>query len=171
MAEKIKMVDLQGQYMRIRDEVDAGIREVIGSAAFINGPAVGQFRENLGRYLGGIHVIPCANGTDALFIALLSLGLKPGDEVIVPAFTYVSSAEVIGLLRTTRLSRRILCATGTTQHGADSGQQLARLKRLDHIVVGAKFQSHDTIGRIAESRQKDHGHGSKAVHGAKTPAQ
>ena len=78
MAEKIKMVDLQGQYMRIRDEVDAGIREVIGSAAFINGPAVGQFRENLGRYLGGIHVIPCANGTDALFIALLSLGLKPG---------------------------------------------------------------------------------------------
>ena len=97
-SSTIKMVDLNGQYLRIKDEIDDGIRKTIESSAFINGPAVREFRENLGRYLGGIDVIPCANGTDALQIALMALGLKPGDEVIVPAFTYVSSAEVIALL-------------------------------------------------------------------------
>ncbi len=94
----IMMVDLKGQYLKIKDEVDAGIQAVIDSSAFINGPAVKEFREKLGSYLGGTHVVTCANGTDALQIALMALGLKPGDEVIVPAFTYVSSAEVIALL-------------------------------------------------------------------------
>ena len=98
MNGKINMVDLHGQYLRIKDEIDAGISEVIDSTAFINGPAVRQFREALSRYVGGTDVITCANGTDALQIALMALGLKSGDEVIVPAFTYVSSAEVIALL-------------------------------------------------------------------------
>ena len=98
MDDKIRMVDLNGQYMKIKDEIDAGIREVLDSSAFINGPATSQFRDALGKYLGGVHVITCANGTDALQIALMALGLSPGDEVIVPAFTYVSSAEVIALL-------------------------------------------------------------------------
>ena len=92
------MVDLKGQYLKVKDEVDAGIQQVIDSAAFINGPIVKQFADHLSEYMGGCHVIPCANGTDALQIALMALGLKPGDEVIVPAFTYVASAEVIGLL-------------------------------------------------------------------------
>ena len=92
------MVDLNGQYLKIKNEVDAGIRTVIESSAFINGPAVNEFRRHLGRYLGCSGVITCANGTDALQIALMALGLKPGDEVIVPAFTYVASAEVIALL-------------------------------------------------------------------------
>ena len=92
------MVDLKGQYLKIKDEVDAGIQAVIDSSAFINGPAVNAFRLHLSQYLGGTHVVACANGTDALQIALMALGLKPGDEVIVPAFTYVSSAEVIALL-------------------------------------------------------------------------
>lgn len=92
------MVDLKGQYLRIKDEVDAGIQEVINNTSFINGPKVKQFTDNLSAYMGGCHVIPCANGTDALQIALMALELKPGDEVIVPAFTYVASAEVIGLL-------------------------------------------------------------------------
>lgn len=92
------MVDLKGQYLKIKDEVDAGIQNVIDNTAFINGPIVKQFAENLSKYMGGCHVIPCANGTDALQIALMALDLKPGDEVIVPAFTYVASAEVIGLL-------------------------------------------------------------------------
>ena len=92
------MVDLKGQYLKIKDEVDAGIQAVIDSSAFINGPAVNAFRLHLSQYLGGTHVVACANGTDALQIALMALGLKPGDEVIVPAFTYVSSAEVITLL-------------------------------------------------------------------------
>lgn len=92
------MVDLKGQYMKIKPEVDAAIQNVIDNTAFINGPIVKEFAQNLSDYMGGCHVIPCANGTDALQIALMALDLKPGDEVIVPAFTYVASAEVIGLL-------------------------------------------------------------------------
>ena len=95
---KIQMVDLKGQYLKIKDEVDAGIQRVIDNTAFINGPVVKEFAQHLSEYMGGCHVIPCANGTDALQIALMALELKPGDEVIVPAFTYVASAEVIGLL-------------------------------------------------------------------------
>lgn len=92
------MVDLKGQYQKIKSEVDAGIQEVIDSAAFINGPAVKEFQASLEQYLGVKHVIPCANGTDALQIAMMALGLKPGDEVITGSFTYVATAEVIGLL-------------------------------------------------------------------------
>lgn len=95
---KIQMVDLKGQYMKIKPEVDVAIQNVIDNTAFINGPIVKEFAQNLSDYMGGCHVITCANGTDALQIALMALGLKPGDEVIVPAFTYVASAEVIGLL-------------------------------------------------------------------------
>ena len=98
MANKIQMVDLKCQYLKIKDEVDAGIQNVIDNTAFINGPVVKEFAEHLSQYLGGCYVTPCANGTDALQIALMALELKPGDEVIVPAFTYVASAEVIGLL-------------------------------------------------------------------------
>lgn len=95
---KIQMVDLKGQYMKIKPEVDAAIQDVIDNTAFINGPIVKEFAQNLSDYMGGCHVITCGNGTDALQIALMALDLKPGDEVIVPAFTYVASAEVIGLL-------------------------------------------------------------------------
>ncbi len=92
------MVDLHGQYLKIKPEVDKGIQEVIDTCAFINGSQVKEFGKDLEKYSGARHVIPCANGTDALQIALMALNLKPGDEVIVPAFTYVASAEVIGLL-------------------------------------------------------------------------
>lgn len=95
---KIQMVDLKGQYMKIKPEVGAAIQDVIDNTAFINGPIVKEFAQNLSDYMGGCHVITCGNGTDALQIALMALDLKPGDEVIVPAFTYVASAEVIGLL-------------------------------------------------------------------------
>lgn len=98
MSNKIQMVDLKGQYMKIKPEVDAAIQNVIDNTAFINGPVVKEFAQHLSNYMGGCHVITCANGTDALQIALMALDLKPGDEVIVPAFTYVASAEVIGLL-------------------------------------------------------------------------
>lgn len=98
MENKIQMVDLKGQYLKIKAEVDAGIQNVIDNTAFINGPVVKDFAAHLSTYMGGCFVTPCANGTDALQIALMALGLKPGDEVIVPAFTYVASAEVIGLL-------------------------------------------------------------------------
>lgn len=92
------MVDVHGQYLHIKDEIDAGIQKVIDSCAFINGPQVKAFQRNLESYLNVKHVIPCANGTDALQIALMALDLESGDEVIVPAFTYVATAEVIALL-------------------------------------------------------------------------
>ena len=95
---KLQMVDLHGQYLKIKDEVDAGISQVIESSAFINGPQVKEFAGKLADYVHCKHVITCGNGTDALQIALMALDLKPGNEVIVPAFTYVASAEVIGLL-------------------------------------------------------------------------
>lgn len=92
------MVDLRGQYLKIQDEIDEAIKDAVHSANFINGSKVESFEQNLSNYLGGSYVIPCANGTDALQIALMALDLKPGDEVIVPAFTYIATAEVIGLL-------------------------------------------------------------------------
>lgn len=95
------MVDLKGQYEKIKSEIDTVVSDVIASAAFINGPSVKTFQKNLENYLDVKHVIPCANGTDALQIALMALDLEPGDEVIVPAFTYVATAEVIALLRLT----------------------------------------------------------------------
>ncbi len=96
---QIQMVDLKGQYEKIKNEIDEAVLDVISSTAFINGPAVKRFQNNLEEYLDVKHVIPCANGTDALQIALMSLGLEQGDEVIVPSFTYVATAEVIGLLK------------------------------------------------------------------------
>jgi dTDP-4-amino-4,6-dideoxygalactose transaminase len=95
---QIEMVDLKGQYNKIKTEIDQAVISCIASTSFINGPAVKEFQLNLEHYLGVKHVIPCANGTDSLQIAMMALDLKPGDEVICPAFTYVATAEVIGLL-------------------------------------------------------------------------
>ena len=92
------MVDLKGQYDKLKTEIDAGIQDVINTTAFINGPAVKEFQADFEKYLNVKHVIPCANGTDALQIAMMALDLKPGDEVITASFTYVATAEVIGLL-------------------------------------------------------------------------
>ena len=97
----IQMVDLVSQYEAIQTEVDQAIKEICSKAQFINGPAVNAFREELEQYLNVKHVIPCANGTDALQIALMALGLKPGDEVITHSFTYIATTEVIALLRLT----------------------------------------------------------------------
>ncbi len=97
--KKIQMVDLLGQYEKIKPEVDKAILDVISSTAFINGPEVKSFQSELEKYLGANHVIPCANGTDALQVAFMALGLKPGDEVITANFTYVATAEVIALLQ------------------------------------------------------------------------
>lgn len=95
----IQMVDLKRQYNKIKPQVDAAMLEVLESAAFINGAPVQQFAQELGQYLGTRHVIPCANGTDALQIAMMALGLQPGDEVITPSFTFIATAEVIALLQ------------------------------------------------------------------------
>lgn len=95
----IQMVDTKTQYLQIKDEVDAAIHAVLDSAAYINGKAVQDFATSLATYLGVKHVIPCANGTDALQIAMMAIGLEPGDEVITPSFTYIATTEVVALLR------------------------------------------------------------------------
>jgi len=95
----IQMVDLKTQYQKIKSEIDTAVIDVLESSAFINGKPVQQFAENLSKYLDVKHVIPCANGTDALQIAMMALGLQPGDEVITPSFTYIATTEVVALLR------------------------------------------------------------------------
>lgn len=97
----IQMVDTHSQYLAIKNEVDAAIHEVLDAAAYINGKAVQEFTRELGNYLNVKHTIPCANGTDALQIAMMALGLQPGDEVITPSFTYIATTEVVALLKLT----------------------------------------------------------------------
>ncbi|CAC9974218.1 dTDP-4-amino-4,6-dideoxygalactose transaminase [Flavobacterium sp. CF108] len=99
--KKIQMVDLKSQYEKIKTTVDASIQEVLDTNTYINGPLVHQFQKNLEDYLGAKHVIPCANGTDALQIAMMGLDLKPGDEVITADFTFAATVEVIALLQLT----------------------------------------------------------------------
>ena len=98
---KHNMVDLVGQYKKIKEEIDSAVINVMTEASFINGPAVREFQKNFEEYLGVKHVIPCANGTDALQVALMALDLKPGDEVITTSFTFIATAEVIALLKLT----------------------------------------------------------------------
>lgn len=99
--KKIQMVDLKGQYDKIKDTVNISIQEVLDNTAYINGPQVHAFQKNLEDYLGAKHVIPCANGTDALQIIMMGLDLKPGDEVITADFTFAATVEVIALLQLT----------------------------------------------------------------------
>lgn len=99
--QAIQMVDTKTQYQKIKNEVDNAVLDVMNSSVFIGGAAVKEFSQNLGKYLQAKHVIPCANGTDALQIALMSLNLQPGDEVITPSFTFIATTEVIALLKLT----------------------------------------------------------------------
>lgn len=99
--EKIQMVDLKGQYDSIKDQIHSSLDEIMETSTFINGPEVQKFQKELEEYLGVKHVIPCANGTDALQIAMMGLGLKPGDEVITADFTFAATVEVIALLQLT----------------------------------------------------------------------
>lgn len=97
----IQMVDTKNQYLKIKTEVDAAIHEVLDSAAYIGGKSVATFTNSLNNYIGSKHTIACANGTDALQIAMMALGLQPGDEVITPSFTYIATTEVVALLKLT----------------------------------------------------------------------
>ena len=97
----IQMVDTKSQYLKIKQEVDAAIHEVLDNTSYINGKQVQDFAVNLGSYLGVKFTIPCANGTDALQIAMMALDLQPGDEVITPSFTYIATTEVVALLKLT----------------------------------------------------------------------
>jgi dTDP-4-amino-4,6-dideoxygalactose transaminase len=119
---KIQMVDLHRQYEKIKPSIDAAMQEVVDSAAFIQGPQVASFASALAQFQGAEHVITCANGTDALQIALMALGLKPGDEVITPSFTYIATTEVIALLGLTpvfiEVSPQTFCIDATAIEAA-----------------------------------------------------
>src|SRR3990167_2685964 len=99
--KNIRMVDLLSQYQKLSREIDKAVHDVIISTAFINGPEVKNFQADIEKYLGVKHVIPCANGTDALQIAMMGLGLQQGDEVITADFTFAATVEVIALLQLT----------------------------------------------------------------------
>lgn len=147
--KKIQMVDLITQYQDIKAEVDSAIMNVIENAQFINGPEVSGFQTELEQYLNVKHVIPCANGTDALQIALMALGLKPGDEVITPSFTYVATTEVIALLGLkpifVEVDKDTFCIDVTTIESAIT----AKTKAIVPVHLYGQAANMDEIMKIA----------------------
>lgn len=148
--EKIQMVDLVSQYEHIKDEVDRAVLEVIRSAAFINGPQVKSFAKELETYLHVKHVIPCANGTDALQIAMMALGLQPGDEVITADFTYVATAEVIGLLRLTPILVDVDPDTFTIDPKAIEAAITPKTKAIVPVHLFGQCANMDAVMEIAK---------------------
>ena len=129
--KKISMVDLHGQYLHIRSEIDKAIQDVLDSTAFIKGPQVDQFERALSDFHEGAQAITCGNGTDALQIAMMALDFKPGDEVIVPVFTYVATAEVIALLGL----RPVFVDVDEKTFTIDTGQIEARISPRTVAIV------------------------------------
>jgi dTDP-4-amino-4,6-dideoxygalactose transaminase len=149
----IQMVDLSAQYHKIKPAIDEAIQEVIDTTAFINGPAVGQLATELGQYLGAAHIIPCANGTDALQIALMALGLQPGDEVITPSFTYISTTEVIALLGLTPVFVEVDPQTFCVAAAAIEAAITPRTKAIVPVHLYGQAADLNAIMEIARKHQ------------------
>lgn len=147
---KIQMVDLKGQYDKIANEINAGIQEVIANTQFIKGPQIKQFEEALAQELDVKHVIACANGTDALQIAMMALGLKPGDEVILPVFTYVATAEVIALLGLTPVMVDVDPDTFCMDVNLIESKISVRTKAIVPVHLFGQCANMDAIMEIAE---------------------
>ncbi|MBL19869.1 MAG: transcriptional regulator [Flavobacteriaceae bacterium] len=147
---KIQMVDLQAQYQFIKPQVDAGMQGVLSSAQFINGPAVRNFQANLEAYLNVNHVIPCANGTDALQVAMMGLGLKPGDEVITADFTFAATVEVIALLGLTPVLVDVLPDTFNIDPGAIAKAITPNTKAIVPVHLFGQVADMDRIMDIAQ---------------------
>lgn len=144
------MVDVHGQYLKIKNEIDKAVLDVIDSAAFINGPAVQSFQKNLQDYLGVKHVIPCANGTDALQVSMMALGLKPGDEVITTTFTFIATAEVIALLGLTPVLVDIDPSSFNIDIDAIRKAITAKTKAIVPVHLFGQCADMDKINAIAE---------------------
>ncbi len=144
------MVDLVGQYQGIKEQVDASISQILETATFINGPQVHTFQKELEEYLGVKHVIPCANGTDALQIAMMGLGLKPGDEVITADFTFAATVEVIGLLGLTPVLVDVLPNTFNIDPKALEQAITARTKAIVPIHLFGQCADMEAILKLAE---------------------
>ena len=165
---KIQMVDLQTQYQFIKPQVDAGMQEVLSSAQFINGPAVRNFQANLETYLDVKHVIPCANGTDALQVAMMGLGLKPGDEVITADFTFAATVEVIALLGLTPVLVDVLPDTFNIDPGAIEKAITSNTKAIVPVHLFGQVADMDRIMAIAQKHNlfviEDNAQGIGATH-------
>ncbi len=146
----IQMVDLKSQYEKIKTEIDKAVIDVIGSTAFINGPEVKNFQTNLEKYLGAKHEIPCANGTDALQVAMMALGLKPGDEVITASFTFVATAEVIALLGLTPVLVDVLPDTFNIDPKAIEKAITPKTKAIVPVHLFGQTADMDIIMEIAK---------------------
>ena len=154
----IHMVDLKGQYAHIQKDIDQAVLDVIRSGAFIQGPAVKGFTQALSDWLGStetdpVHVVPCANGTDALQAALMALGLQPGDEVITPSFTYIATVEVIQLLRLTPVMVDVDPRTFTMDPMAVEAAITSRTKAILPVHLYGQCADMTALNRLA----KDHG--------------
>jgi dTDP-4-amino-4,6-dideoxygalactose transaminase len=148
--KKIQMVDLVGQYQEIKEEVNVSVQQVFDTAAFINGPEVQAFQKELEAYLGIKHVIPCANGTDALQIAMMGLGLKPGDEVITADFTFAATVEVIGLLGLTPVLVDVDPETFNIDPAAVEKAITPKTKAIVPVHLFGQCAPMDTLLEIAE---------------------
>ena len=162
------MVDLQSQYAFIRPQVEAGMEEVLSSAQFINGPAVKSFQSNLESYLGVKHVIPCANGTDALQVAMMGLGLQPGDEVITADFTFAATVEVIALLGLTPVLVDVDPNSFNIDPEAIERAITPKTKAIVPVHLFGQVADMDTIMAIAEKHNlyviEDNAQGIGATH-------
>lgn len=151
--EKIQMVNLTGQHKKIQTELNKAIEQVIETSAFINGPDVKAFAAELEQYTGARHVIPCANGTDALQIAMMALNLKAGDEVIVPAFTYVATAEVLGLLGLTIVMVDVNPHTFTVEAETIAKAITPKTKAIVPVHLFGQCADMENILQLAEKHQ------------------
>jgi dTDP-4-amino-4,6-dideoxygalactose transaminase len=162
------MVDLQTQYQFIKPQVDAGMQEVLSSAQFINGPTVRNFQADLEAYLGVKHVIPCANGTDALQVAMMGLGLKPGDEVITADFTFAATVEVIALLGLTPVLVDVLPDTFNIDPDAVEKAITPNTKAIVPVHLFGQVADMDRIMDIAQKHDlfviEDNAQGIGATH-------
>lgn len=148
--KKIQMVDLGGQYQEIKEEVNASITSILETSAFINGPEVHGFQRELEDYLGVKHVIPCANGTDALQIAMMGLGLQPGDEVITSDFTFAATVEVIALLQLTLVLVDVDAETFNIDVDAVERAITPKTKAIVPVHLFGQCADMDTILALAE---------------------
>jgi dTDP-4-amino-4,6-dideoxygalactose transaminase len=149
-VKKIPMVDLVGQYKKIQEEVDKAIMNVVQTSAFINGPDVKAFQAELEKYLGVKQVIPCANGTDAIQIAMMALGLKPGDEVITANFTFIATAEVIALLGLKPVLVDVYPDTFTINTDAIEKAITPKTKAIVPVHLFGQTADMETIMKIAQ---------------------
>jgi len=166
--KNIQMVDLKGQYIKIKDQIDTAVLQTIESTSFINGPIVKEFAKSLEAYLGVKHVIPCANGTDALQVAMMGLGLKPGDELITADFTFAATVEVIALLGLTPVLVDVLPDTFNIDPDAVEKAITPFTKAIVPVHLFGQVADMDRIMDIAQKHDlfviEDNAQGIGATH-------